>query len=71
MSKITVERIITYIVAGTLTICIVASLFTVPTWILWNWLVPKLFGLPKITLLQSLGLLLLTAILFRSSSSKD
>ena len=41
------------------------ALFFVPFWALWNWLMP-LFGLPKITILQSIGLyLLLRIILFQ------
>jgi hypothetical protein len=40
-------------------------LLFVPFWLLWNWLMP-LFGLPEITLLQSVGLyLLLRIILFQ------
>ena len=35
----------------------------VPFWLLWNWLMP-LFGLPKITILQSIGLYLLLRIIF-------
>ena len=32
---------------------VIASL---PFWLLWNWLMPDIFGLPNITLLQSFGL---------------
>ena len=32
--------------------------------LLWNWLLPTLFGWPRITLLQGFGLLLLCRILF-------
>ena len=32
---------------------VIASL---PFWLLWNWLIPPIFGLPKITLIQSFGL---------------
>jgi hypothetical protein len=32
---------------------------------LWNWLVPELFHGPEVTFWQSLGLMLLTRILFR------
>jgi len=36
-----------------------------PFWLLWNWLMP-LFGLPEITIFQSIGLyLLLRLILFQ------
>lgn len=31
---------------------------------LWNWLMPMIFGLPELTLLQTYGLLLLSKILF-------
>ena len=33
-----------------------------PFWLLWNWLMP-LFGLPTLTLLQSMGLYLLIRII--------
>lgn len=40
------------------------ALFTsVPTWLLWNWLVPRIFGLPPISWLEALGLLLLLSCL--------
>ena len=29
---------------------------SIPFWLLWNWLIPPIFGLPNITLLQSFGL---------------
>jgi hypothetical protein len=32
--------------------------------LLWNWLLPTLFGLPRITIWQALGLLALCRILF-------
>lgn len=32
--------------------------------LLWNWLLPSLFGLPSVTLLQGFGLLALCRILF-------
>jgi hypothetical protein len=40
------------------------------TMLLWNWLVPELFGGPAITFWQSLGLLLLTKILFWGMGGK-
>ena len=48
-------------------VLIALLLVTVPTWLLWNWLVPPIFGLPEITLLQALGILLLSSFLFRSA----
>ena len=43
---------------------VLAVIVTVPTWLVWNWTVPKLFGLPELSLVQALGLLLLTGLLF-------
>jgi len=34
--------------------------------LLWNWLMPEIFGLPEITILQSIGLLILGRFLFGS-----
>ena len=51
-------------------IAILAIIFSFPTMWLWNWLMPVLFGLTKITWVQALGINFLSGILFRSSSSK-
>lgn len=37
-----------------------------PVWILWNWLVPELFGLKVISFWQAIGLTMLCHILFKS-----
>ena len=29
---------------------------SIPFWLLWNWLIPPILGLPSITLIQSFGL---------------
>ena len=42
------------------------ALFGWATMLLWNWLVPVLFGGPVVTFWQALGLLLLSKILFWS-----
>lgn len=41
-----------------------AIVATVPAWLLWNWLVPDLFGLPTLTLVQTFGLTMLLGLLF-------
>lgn len=52
-------------------VIIVSCLLTfVPVYFLWNWLMPELFGLTKITFLQAFGLSALCSCLFKSSSSK-
>jgi hypothetical protein len=40
-----------------------------PVMLLWNVVVPDLFGLPSISFWQALGLSMLSALLFKSSSS--
>jgi hypothetical protein len=39
-----------------------------PLMLLWNWLMPELFGLPLITFWQAIGLNLLSTILFRPTT---
>ncbi len=46
-------------------------LFALPTYWLWNALMPALFHLPYITVLQAWGLLILFGFLFKSSSSSS
>ena len=48
---------------------VIAFFYTIPTWLLWNWLMPDIFGLPKITIWAAGGLTLLSTILFKSSAS--
>ena len=40
------------------------GLFSLIVLLLWNWLMPSIFGLTTITFLQALGLLVLSKILF-------
>lgn len=49
---------------------ILAVLLGLPLMLLWNWLLPTIFGLPKITFWQAVGLNFLSAILFKNSSTK-
>ncbi len=63
------EKFLT-IMGAILVVCILALIFAFPTMWLWNWLMPVIFGLTKITFWQALGINLLSSILFKSSSSK-
>ena len=65
-----IANFIGYVIIIILMVCGISLFFTLPTWFLWNWLCPDLFGLPSISLLQTLGLLLLTGFLFKSHNSK-
>ena len=37
----------------------------IPIMLLWDWLMPKIFGLPEISIFETLGILALTGIMFR------
>lgn len=43
----------------------------IPTYLLWNWLMPDLFKITEITFWQAWGINFLCAILFKSSSSSS
>ena len=53
------------------TIILLALIFSLPVMLLWNWLMPVIFGLAKITWLQALGLSFLSGFLFKGSNSKN
>ena len=54
----------TLIVVGPIIIAIFVFVTGGLVMLLWNWLLPRLFGFPEITLLQGFGLLALSRILF-------
>lgn len=59
------------VIVGYLFILFVISLvLALPVMLLWDWLMPILFGLPPITWLQAWGLMLLCSFLFKSHSTK-
>ena len=61
--KKTVEALATFLGM----IAIVMVLLGYPVMLLWNWLVPEIFGLSEITFWQAIGLNILSTILLRSS----
>ncbi len=52
-------------------IALYAALLALPTMLLWDWVMPDIFGLGPITFFQALGLNLLTGVLFRSRGRSD
>jgi len=48
----------------------VSLLFALPVMLLWDWLMPTLFGLKEITLFQAWGLTWLCGMLFKNNTSK-
>jgi hypothetical protein len=59
------------IFASLLIIFGISVVFTIPVWLLWNWLMPAIFGLTKITLIQAWGVSFLSGLLFKPSSVSD
>lgn len=57
------------ILGGLVVIVGIAFLLTLPVMLLWNWLMPVIFGLTKLTFWQALGLNLLSGFLFKNSTS--
>ena len=51
-------------------IAVVAAILGLPLMLLWNWLMPTLFGLPLITFWQAIGINFLSSILFGKTSFK-
>lgn len=60
----TAFRVAGWIAAGIGIALLFALLFAVVVRLLWNWLMPGLFGLPAIGYLQAFGLVVLAKILF-------
>jgi len=52
-------------------IFVMAMILAIPTMLLWDWLMPTIFGLPEITLFQAFGINLLSGILFKNNTSSN
>lgn len=60
------------ILAGMIAIVfIIALIASLPLMLLWNWLMPEIFGLKTITWLQAFGLSMMAGILFGSHRNKS
>ena len=53
------------------TAVLIGLLMSLPVMWLWNWLMPKIFGLITLTFWEALGLTLLCNFLLKSSSSSS
>jgi hypothetical protein len=62
-------NIIGAIVLGAGILIFVAALMSLPVMLLWDWLMPTIFGLPEITWFQAWGLLFLCGLLFKSHTT--
>ena len=61
---------ITYLIMFIISICVVAIIISIPIMLLWTWLMPVIFELPKITILQAYGLVILLSLLKPSFNDK-
>lgn len=60
------------IVISALTVyTLISVVLAIPVLLLWNWLIPTIFGITKITLGQAWGISLLCGILFGQGSSRS
>lgn len=57
------ERVLVFVFACVFIIAAVL-LWSIPVWMVWNIIVPDVFGLTDITLKQAIGLVLLSKMLF-------
>ncbi len=65
--KKTPQEIVGAVVIGMAVAVFLALLQAVPTYYLWNWLMPKLLALPGVTFWQAWGLAWLAGILFKNT----
>lgn len=59
-------KVVTVIFVGIAIMLFVAAFMSLPVMLLWDWLMPMIFGLPQITWLQAWGLMVLCSLLFKS-----
>ena len=52
-------------------ILVFGLLWSIPTMLLWDWLMPDLFGLQEITIWQAWGINILSGILFKAKNTKS
>lgn len=45
---------------------VITAVMSLPVMLLWDWLMPQIFGLPEITWFQAWGLMFLCRLLFKS-----
>lgn len=64
------EKFFSLVGVGVLALGLVIVMSLIPAWlvlVLWNWLMPAIFGLPTIAFWQAFGITILFGILFRST----
>ena len=72
MNMSTVQKVFAGVSVGVVVLIILvlySAVMSFPVMLLWNWLLPGLFGFKSITWLQAWGLLVLSNLFFKSSVS--
>ncbi|MBT4376740.1 hypothetical protein HOD29_05175 [archaeon] len=54
---------------GVIIVFVASLILAWPVMLLWNWLMPVIFGLIKLTFWQSWGIMMLSGLIIKSSSS--
>jgi hypothetical protein len=62
---------VSMIIGGVVIAAVLALLFGLLVMVLWNWIMPEVFGLPPLTYWQSWGIVLLAHILFKAGGHRD
>ena len=73
-TQLEMESVLSFTALSVLAIILMVFWSLVLAWpfqLLWNWLVPAIFGLGKITFFQAFGLKLLLALVFGRMSIED
>ena len=65
----TVIKFLGTIVLAFFAVVAVAAFLSLPVMLLWDWLMPTLFGLTTITWFQAWGLMFLSGLLFKSHNT--
>ena len=65
------EETLTRVLLALGVIALLGILLGLPLQLLWNWLMPTIFNLPKITFWQAMGLNIMASILFKDNSIKN
>lgn len=69
MQDTLLTRFLQFGIMALLASAIFAVFTALPTFLVWNWLMPSLFGLPRINYFEAWGLVFLAGALFRSGVS--
>ena len=62
-------NLVSVIVVYVVMLFVLAALMSLPVMLLWDWLMPGIFGLRTITWFEAWGLLFLCGMLFKSHTS--